>query len=128
VSDDGYRLGIVTSKSRPVAQRGLDCFGLGAFFEVMVGYEDTEIHKPDPVPVLEAVSRFGSSAEVSLFCGDSPHDMDAGIAAGVVTAAALWGPFAERVLEPKPDYALEKPTDLVDLLGGNEYRYRVVNS
>ncbi len=121
----GFRMGIVTSKSRPVAQRGLDHFGLGGLFEVLVGYEDTTVHKPDPCPVLEAVSRFGVSPEKCLYCGDSPHDMDAGIAAGVITAAAKWGPFAERVLDPGPDYALEVPGDLVDLLGGNESKYRL---
>lgn len=120
----GYRLGIVTSKSRPVAQRGLDHFGLGELFEVLVGYEDTEIHKPDPRPVLEAVARFGESVDRCLYCGDSPHDMAAGIAAGVVTAAAKWGPFAERVLEPGPDYALERPSDLVELMRGDERPFR----
>jgi pyrophosphatase PpaX len=125
LSTAGYRMGIVTSKSRPVAQRGLDHFGLGELFEVLVGYEDTEIHKPDACPVLEAASRFGVPVGQCLYCGDSPHDMDAGIAAGALTAAAKWGPFAERVLEPGPDYALEAPGDLVDLLGGNERRYRL---
>ena len=125
LSAKGYRMGIVTSKSRPVAQRGLDHFGLGGLFEVLVGYEDTQIHKPDPYPVLEATERFGVSAEKCLYCGDSPHDMDAGIAAGVVTAAAMWGPFADRVLEPEPNYALETPADLVDLIGGNERMYRL---
>ena len=118
-------MGIVTSKSRPVAQRGLDYFGLGELFEVLVGYEDTEIHKPNADPVLLAASKMGVSADRCLYCGDSPHDMDAGIAAGALTAAALWGPFAERVLEPGPDYAIEAPGDLVDLLGGKESAYRL---
>jgi pyrophosphatase PpaX len=125
LSARGYLMGIVTSKSRPVAQRGLDHFGLGGLFEVLVGYEDTAIHKPDPCPVLEAASRFRVSPDRCLYCGDSPHDMEAGIAAGVVTAAAKWGPFAERVLEPGPDYVLESLAELVDLLGGNERRYRL---
>jgi pyrophosphatase PpaX len=121
----GYRMGIVTSKSRPVAQKGLDHFGLGGLFEVLVGYEDTAVHKPDPCPVAEAISRFGVSAERCLYCGDSPHDMEAGISAGVVTVAAMWGPFSERVLEPGPDYALDTLADMVELLGGNEQRYRL---
>jgi pyrophosphatase PpaX len=125
LSAKGYRMGIVTSKSRPVAQKGLDHFGLGDLFEVLVGYEDTEIHKPQADPVLEAASRFGVSVERCLYCGDSPHDMAAGISAGVVTAAALWGPFAERVLEPEPDYALGTLGDLVELLGGDELRFRL---
>jgi pyrophosphatase PpaX len=125
LSAKGYRMGIVTSKSRPVAQKGLDYFGLGGLFEVLVGYEDTEIHKPDPCPVLEAVSRLGVSTEQCLYCGDSPHDMESGIAAGVLTAAAKWGPFAERVVEPGPDYVLDSLAEMVDLLGGNERLYRL---
>ena len=95
---DGHR--DVKEQTRRAA--GLDLSGSVRYFEVLVGYEDTEIHKPDAGPVLEAASRFGVPAEQCLYCGDSPHDMDAGIAAGAVTAAALWGPFAERVLEPGP--------------------------
>ena len=125
LSDAGYRMGIVTSKSRPVAQRGLDYFGLRGLFEVLIGYEDTLIHKPDPCPLLEAASRFPVAIERCLYCGDSPHDMEAGIAAGAVTVAARWGPFAERVLGPGPDFALEDPAELIDLLSGNERRYRL---
>jgi pyrophosphatase PpaX len=125
LSSAGYRMGIVTSKSRLGAQRGLDYFGLRELFEVLVGYEDTRIHKPDPYPVLEAASRLDVPVEKCLYCGDSPHDMDAGIAAGALTAAAMWGPFPDRVLGPGPDYALSALGDLVDLLGGNEKRYRL---
>lgn len=112
----GYRMGIVTSKSRPVAQRGLDRFGLGQFFETLVGYEDTEIHKPEGAPVEEGARRLGETADKCLYVGDSPHDMAAGIAAGALTVAALWGPFPERVLEPGPDFALSSLEELPELL------------
>lgn len=121
----GYRMGIVTSKSRPVAQRGLDFFGLGRYFEVVVGFEDTEIHKPEAAPVLEAALRMGTTPERCVYVGDSPHDMASGSAAGALTAAALWGPFPERVLEPGPDFALSSLSDLPRLLGGEFDRFRV---
>ena len=120
----GYRMGIVTSKSRPVASRGLDFFGLGRFFEFVVGYEDTTIHKPEAEPVLEGARRLGMKAGECLYVGDSPHDMAAGNAAGAITVAALWGPFPVRVLEPGPDFAIEHLRDLVGLLGGDVVRYR----
>ena len=68
------------------------------------------IHKPE----AESGPRGGASAgrarpSECIYVGDSPHDMAAGIAAGALTAAAMWGPFAERVLEPGPDFALEQP-------------------
>jgi pyrophosphatase PpaX len=123
--NEGYRLGIVTSKSRSVAQRGVEHFGLERFFEFIVAYEDTTIHKPQGEPVLEGARRFGVSIERCAYVGDSPHDMVAGRAAGALTVAATWGPFPERVLEPKPDYAIEKLGDLRLLLGGDEVRFRV---
>lgn len=113
----GYRMGVVTSKSRLVAQRGLDYFGLGGYFEAVIGYEDTEIHKPQAEPVLECVRRMGIPPERCIYVGDSPHDIACGNAAGAMTAAALWGPFPERVLEPGPTFALETLDDLVGLLG-----------
>ena len=114
----GYRMGVVTSKSRPVAWRGIDFFGLRRFFEFVVGYEDTTIHKPEAEPVLEGARRLGVSVDRCMYVGDSPHDMAAGNAAGAVTVAALWGPFPDRVLEPEPDYALDTLAELADLLAG----------
>lgn len=116
----GYRMGIVTSKSRPVAQRGLDHFGLGRFFDAVVGFEDTGIHKPQAAPVVEGARRLGVSAGSCAYVGDSPHDMAAGNAAGALTVAALWGPFPERVLEPGPDFAIRSLRELVALLGAGE--------
>jgi phosphoglycolate phosphatase-like HAD superfamily hydrolase len=44
--------------------------------------------------------------------------MHAGRAAGVATAAVLWGPFARRHLEPTaPDHWLERPADVLAMLG-----------
>lgn len=120
----GLPMAIVTSKSRPVAQRGVDFFNLGRFFQFIVGYEDTTIHKPEAEPINEAARRLGVSAGECIYVGDSPHDMAAGIAAGGLTAAALWGPFPERVLEPGPDFALVHLADLDGLLGGDVERYR----
>ena len=114
----GLRLGIVTSKSGPVAQRGLDRFGLGRFFEVVVAFEDTEIHKPEPEPVLEASRRLGLSPDRCAYVGDSPHDMAAGAAAGAVTIGALWGPFPGPVLAEKPDFTAASIADVVSLFSG----------
>jgi phosphoglycolate phosphatase-like HAD superfamily hydrolase len=48
--------------------------------------------------------------------GDSIHDLQSGRAAGVLTAAALWGPFTRSQLEPgEPDFWLEDPADVLEL-------------
>ncbi len=117
LADHGYRMAIVTSKSKPVAMRGLKAFGLEDYFETVVAYEDTTIHKPEPEPLHEAARRLRVPIDRCAYVGDSPHDMNAAIAADAVAVAALWGPFAERVLEPGPVVALERLEDLAVLLG-----------
>lgn len=120
----GYRLGVVTSKSVPVAQRGLDRFGLGELFETLVGYEDTDIHKPEPTPLLLAAERMGVEISRCCYVGDSPHDMNAGKAAGAVTVAALWGPFRERVAQTDPDFTIEHLSQLTEVLGRLQQKHQ----
>lgn len=116
--DAGFRLGVVTSKAEPMARRGLGLLGLEGWFETIVGLESCTNHKPHPEPVETALARLGAAPEQAVFIGDSPHDMNAGRAAGVLTAAALWGPFSRAQLEPsRPDWWLARISDLLPLLG-----------
>jgi pyrophosphatase PpaX len=112
----GKRLGLVTSKTRSGALRGLEVAALGDVFDVVVGADEVANPKPHPEPVLTALARLGASAAGAVFVGDSRHDIACGRAAGVRTAAVLWGPFDRAHLEGLgPDYWLERPGDLARL-------------
>ncbi len=112
----GFRTGMVTSKNRSGAERGLRIAGLEGTMDVLVGADDVENPKPHPEPVFKALDHLGVSAAETIYVGDSVHDMQAGRAAGVRTAAVLWGPFARSHLEPsEPDFWLEQPGDLLTL-------------
>ena len=112
----GKRLGVVTSKLRDGALRGIRISGLDEVFDVVVGCDDVTNFKPHPEPVLKAVAELRVNGADTVFVGDSPHDMECGRAAGVQTAAVLWGPFDRLQLEDlSPDYWLEKPDDLRQL-------------
>ncbi len=114
--EQGATLGIVTSKNRVATEHGLRHCALDRFFAVLVTSDDTTEHKPGPEPVLEALTQLDASAERAVFIGDSPYDCLAGKAAGVSTAAALWGPFSRETLEPHaPDYWLERPAQILQL-------------
>ena len=116
LKDSGKRLGVVTSKLRDGAMRGLRVSGLDEAFDVVIGCDDVTHSKPHPEPVLKAVAALGVKKESTVFVGDSRHDMESGRAAGVKTAAVLWGPFDRAYLEDlSPDYWLEKPQDLREL-------------
>jgi len=109
----GKALGLVTSKLKSGAVRGLRVAGLEDAFAVIVGADDVTQPKPHPEPVLTALDRLGANAGDAVFIGDSRHDLVCGRAAGVKTAAVLWGPFDRSHLEDlQPDYWLERPADL----------------
>jgi pyrophosphatase PpaX len=112
----GVTLAVVTSKLRAGADRGLRLTGLNEHFPVIVTAEDVSRPKPDPEPVLAAVERTGGDRTRTIFIGDSPHDMAAGRAAGVATAAVLWGPFSVEALSPSsPTYLLSTPEEILSL-------------
>jgi len=112
----GRSLGLVTSKMRGGALKGLRLAGIEDDFDVVVAADEVTHPKPHPEPVLIALTRLGRPAAETVFIGDSRHDLECGRAAGVKTAAVLWGPFDRAHLEDlEPDYWLEKPEDLSTL-------------
>ena len=119
VRDAGIALGIVTSKKARAARRGLlRCDLPEGWFASVVTADDVERYKPEPDPVWKALDGLGLSADETVFVGDSTHDIRSGRAAGVSTAAALWGPYSREQLEPtKPDSWLDAPEDVLALLG-----------
>jgi pyrophosphatase PpaX len=113
----GARTALVTSKNRGGALRGLRVLDLENAFDAVVGADDVTRPKPHPEPVLRALDGLGVPPAAALFVGDSVHDIASGRAAGVVTAAVLWGPFGRHDLEPAgPDHWLTRPDDLFVLL------------
>ena len=116
LSERGATLGVVTSKLRAGAERGLKLTGLIERFPVLVSADDVKRPKPDPEPVEAALARAGADRINTIFIGDSPHDMASGRAAGVATAAVLWGPFsAEELSRSSPTFLLDKPAEILSL-------------
>jgi pyrophosphatase PpaX len=116
LANRGARMGIVTSKMRTHAERGLLVAGLRDAFDVIVSADEVTRGKPDPEPVLIAIERFGGSRAETVFVGDSPHDIVAGNGAHVSTVAAAWGPFPRASLErANPTHWAERPQDVLSL-------------
>jgi pyrophosphatase PpaX len=112
----GARIALVTSKLGATAARGLSVAGIEARFELIVAADDVKRGKPDPEPVLLALSRLGVGADETIFVGDSPHDVLSGNGAGVRTAAATWGPFPRAVLQTaRPTFFVHRPEDVLSL-------------
>jgi len=111
----GKILAIATSKRRVATGMGLAACDLPEeWFSTIITADDVTRFKPDAEPVTRALSG-AQEREVdrAVFVGDSIHDMQSGRAAGVRTAAVLWGPNDRQVLSPEsPDLWIERPADI----------------
>ena len=79
----GKHIGIASGKTKYKIIVLLDDFGLGDIPERIVGYNDTERHKPFPDPILLAMSHFDIPPERTLYVGDSPNDSEGAANAGL---------------------------------------------
>ena len=53
--------------------------------------EDTDLHKPNPEPLLLALQKLGVSADSCVYIGDAVVDVLAAKAAGMASIAVTWG-------------------------------------
>ncbi len=116
--DHGLELAIVTSKVSWGATEELERAGLLPYFVTVVGFDDTDTHKPDPEPLFEAMDRLviDDPTEV-MFVGDSPADIFAAHNAGVLSVAATWGTLDEEtLLDAGPKHVARRPADVFDAL------------
>lgn len=59
--------------------------------DVVVGMEDTPLHKPDPAPLLLGARRLGVDPGRCVYVGDATVDVRAAHAAGMASVAVTWG-------------------------------------
>lgn len=79
----GAHIGIVSGKKRYKIERLMGDWGMGDIPEFIVGFDDTERHKPHPDPIQKALDFFGIPLNNVLYVGDSPNDPAAAKAAGI---------------------------------------------
>lgn len=118
LKQEGRRLGIVTAKRRQTVALAFEHVPIEHLFDVVVGSDDTERHKPDPDPILFALEQLGADADETVYVGDSPFDIRAAKAAGVHAVAVTWGGIHthERLAAENPDAVVHTAEGLVAAL------------
>jgi phosphoglycolate phosphatase len=84
-------LGVVTTKTAKYSIELLEHMGLMTYFDVLVGREDVENPKPDPEPILKALSKLQSNKSKYWMIGDTPMDILAANAANINSVAVTCG-------------------------------------
>jgi HAD superfamily hydrolase (TIGR01509 family) len=107
-------MGIVTGKGLRTMNVTLHTLGLDKHFGVTISGDDVERQKPAPDALVLAARALGVEPNQCAMIGDSPADISAGKAAGMLTVAAAWhAPYRERIRALEPDVWAETPRDVV---------------
>jgi len=113
--------GIVTNKVGSLTLPILHAAGLNNRVGCVVCGDTLSIHKPDPAPVKLACEILQVPFSETLFAGDDGRDIQAGQAAGTMTAAIHYGYGSYELSEAMVAHSLQvnHPTDLIELVMAN---------
>ena len=85
------KMAIATSRKADGADHILRGLGLRDHFELIVGIDEVHRVKPHPEPVLRAIEQLHVPASAAAMIGDTPDDMIAGRAAGLLAIGVTTG-------------------------------------
>ena len=91
LKEQGYRIGIVTTKFAYRVRNIMKKFDAEDLFDVFIGVGDVTKVKPDPEGLLLAVKQLEVRVEDALYVGDSYVDAKAAEAAGLKFVGVLTG-------------------------------------
>jgi putative hydrolase of the HAD superfamily len=119
----GYKLAVVSDAPGFEAWLRLTALGLQHTFDVVLTFDDTGVHKPDPQGFLMALERLQVEPDRAVVIGDwKERDILGGRNAGLHTVYARYGDqysqYADKLdQEPTvPDFAVDDLLQLLDVL------------
>ena len=111
------RWGVVTNKQERFALPLLELLKVRSRAACIIGGDTTGKSKPHPEPLLAASRAIGMTPESCVYVGDDLRDVQAGQAAGMKTAVAMWGYLNGQHPERwNADCMIEEPQDLLRIL------------
>lgn len=111
------RWGVVTNKQERFALPLLELLKVRSRAACVIGGDTTGKIKPHPEPLLAASRVIGLAPDSCIYVGDDLRDVEAGQAAGMKTAIAMWGYLNGQHPERwNADCMIEEPQDLLRFL------------
>ena len=112
----GYLLGVVTNKGRPLTIYSLELCHIKEFFDVVISADDVTSPKPDPSGVYQAMDTLGikNKSDV-LYIGDNDIDYITASNSGVDALLVTWGPREIKCLD-KAKYLAKSYNEMREIL------------
>ncbi len=112
------KLAIVTSRLKKTTMEGVNKFGLNEYFDTIVTMEDTQKHKPEPEPILEALRRLEIRPCEAIMIGDSKFDIMCAYNADVKSVLVDWSVASKSGMDidVKPDYRISRFDEIMEII------------
>jgi pyrophosphatase PpaX len=118
LSQQGYKLGVVSTKVRETVLKGLRKTNLLPYFPVVITLDEVEKAKPDPEPLFKAMHLLDAKPDNTLMVGDSYHDILGAKNSGVGSVGVSWTIQGKDYLKKyNPDYVIDDMRDLLSIVG-----------
>jgi phosphoglycolate phosphatase len=110
--DHGALTAVCTNKIERISLDILEQLDLRRHFDAVVGARDDRPMKPDPRPLVEAVTRAGGRMERTLLVGDTGADNGAAVAARIPVVLLDYGYSHLPISALKYGFIVDSPGDL----------------
>lgn len=118
IESQGLPWGIVTNKPKRFTVPMMRAMGLDKRAACIISGDDAARAKPHPDTLLMACDIIQKSATDCIYVGDAQRDIEAGIAAGMRTAVAMYG-YLSVLDKPKEwgaDFLISQPQEILALI------------
>ncbi|WP_162146846.1 prolipoprotein diacylglyceryl transferase [Acholeplasma granularum] len=113
LKERNYKIGVVSSKINKFVRLGLEQNGLISYIDIIIGSDDSPVHKPDPLPLQMALEKLSVKASNAAYVGDHPNDIFAAQNANMMSIGVSYSIHYKELLGAKPDQVID---DLEKLL------------
>lgn len=119
----GIKVGVVTSKRKLIAERGLKLFNLYEEMDIIITPEDTKKHKPEPDPIYKACEILEVSPTEALMIGDSHYDILCGKNAGCKTCIVKYTVLPlDKIMQHEPEFAIDELKEIINIVNEENFK------
>lgn len=117
LKSNGIKIALLTTKSQDQAEKIIEHFRLGEFFDHVAGRKPGTPNKPSAVPLLNICGELKINPHDTLMIGDTELDIQCGKNAGASTCAVTHGyREIEQIRAEHPDFIIENLLELKNIV------------
>jgi len=113
---EDIKISLLTTKGQDQAEKIIDHFNLGKYFDFIMGRREGIDHKPSAEPLLFICNELEVDAKNTMIVGDTELDIFCGKNAGAISCGVTYGYRTEESLKKNhPDYLVNDFTEIKSL-------------